>query len=196
LAVLLLGRDFITLWMGKAYEDAYIITAILICARMCGFPTSSMYSMLYGIGKHHIILFTGMFEALLNLGLSLYLVRRIGVAGVAWGTLIPMFVGNVLFVLVASRQTHVTIVEWLKGSMLQPAPFCAVFLGLSYYYCGLFEGSSWPVFILQGCGVVAIYGLLLLPLGLKKRERIMVRARLAAVLALIRGGIITRNSGE
>jgi O-antigen/teichoic acid export membrane protein len=184
LTAIILGRDFITLWMGQGYSDAYLIMVLIMCARMCGFPTVTMYSMLYGIGRHYIILYTGIFEAVLNLGLSLYLVRKIGILGVAWGTLIPMFMGNILFVILASRQIRLGVFEWLKQSLFQPAIFCAIFFGAAYYYCQFFIGHTWPILLIQGAGILVLYGVLLILFGLKKEERSVAMRKLSRLLAL------------
>jgi O-antigen/teichoic acid export membrane protein len=179
LTVLVLGRSFIDLWIGKEYEGAYEIMAILLCARMCGFPTSTMYSMLYGVGKHHIVLFTGLVEAVLNLGLSLYLVKKIGIAGVAWGTLIPMIIGNILFVLVASRRVGISAFEWVGKGMLRALVFSGVFYAAAFYLCSIIDEVSWTMLTVETCMVGLLYAILIVSFGLRRDERARLQASLS-----------------
>jgi O-antigen/teichoic acid export membrane protein len=51
----------------------------------------------YGMEKHKRLAKWGLLEAAANLGLSIFLVRRIGIYGVAWGTVIPSLIIEVLY---------------------------------------------------------------------------------------------------
>ena len=182
LAALVIGKDFIHLWLGPGYSATYYIMAILMCARMCGFPTAPLYSMLYGIGKHHLILYTGIAEAVLNLGLSLFLVQKIGIAGVAWGTFIPMLLGNSVFALFVFRTLNLSIAHWLKKSILQPALFSVVFVAVIFSLCSLFTVVSWYVlFIKVGC-IIAVYAILFVLMGINKKERNQIKVALLSRL--------------
>ena len=84
---LLLGRDFIRLWMGQQYAEPSGGVLMILSLGLFFSATQNMGShMLYGLSKHGVNVWCTSVEAVLNLGLSLVLVRRFGILGVAAGT--------------------------------------------------------------------------------------------------------------
>ena len=84
------ARDFIQRWMGPEFSDSYTILAIILVPLILAMMQKPVNPLLYGISKHKYIAYSNLLEGLANLGLSLALVRRYGIAGVALGTAIPM----------------------------------------------------------------------------------------------------------
>jgi O-antigen/teichoic acid export membrane protein len=178
LAVIAMGDEFITLWMGKSYEDAYWITVVMMISRMAGFPTASMYSMLYGIGKHHIILYTGILEAVSNLILSLILVKKYGILGVAIGTMIPMILVNILFPFLVLKSVEFDFKGWFKAGIIHPLAFCIIFYAGIWSLCHMFQQVSWGNLILKMIMITVIYAILFWFIGLKSHERSILMSRL------------------
>jgi O-antigen/teichoic acid export membrane protein len=84
------GKSFIVRWMGAQYLDSYPCLVVLVLGCTIALWQMPSISLLYGISKHkYLALFTSV-EALANLFLSLLLVRRYGMFGVAFGTFLPM----------------------------------------------------------------------------------------------------------
>jgi O-antigen/teichoic acid export membrane protein len=84
------GKPFITRWMGPQYLDSYPCLVVLVLGCAIALWQMPSVALLYGISKHKFLaLFTSV-EALANLLLSLLLVRRYGMFGVAFGTFFPM----------------------------------------------------------------------------------------------------------
>jgi O-antigen/teichoic acid export membrane protein len=87
---ILLGERFITLWMGEAYgPTAGLILAVLASGYLIGLPFYTISGVLYGLGKHRIVAWSRVSEGIVNLCLSVWLVRHYGLVGVALGTVIP-----------------------------------------------------------------------------------------------------------
>jgi O-antigen/teichoic acid export membrane protein len=78
------------------------------------------------MGRHRLVAFVSLAEAVANLALSLVLVRRYGILGVAIGTAVPVFIAN-LFVLApaACRQVGTTVWSFARAA-LTPAMIGAV----------------------------------------------------------------------
>jgi O-antigen/teichoic acid export membrane protein len=89
--LLLYGKPFIVIWMGTNYLDAYWVLFFLATAAFCEVSQFPSMSYLYGVSRHRFLAYITLGEAALNVVLSLYLVRIIGIAGVALGTTIPCF---------------------------------------------------------------------------------------------------------
>lgn len=84
------GRPFIERWMGKEYLDAYPCLVILILGSTFALWQMPSVNLLYGTSKHRFYALFNSVEGVCNLLLSLLLVGRFGIVGVAMGTFIPM----------------------------------------------------------------------------------------------------------
>jgi len=92
LALLFFGGPFILLWVGGDFTPAISVLHLLIVAAVVFFPQMIANSVLLGISKHKIAFYILAAEAVANIGLSLLLVGRYGIMGVALGTAIPQLI--------------------------------------------------------------------------------------------------------
>jgi len=90
------GRAFIERWMGPGYVDAYPVLVVLTLGMMFALWQAPSVALLYGTSKHKFYALSNTVEGVANLVLSLLLVRRYGMIGVALGTVIPMSVIKLL----------------------------------------------------------------------------------------------------
>src|SRR5690606_12641860 len=89
-AFVMLGDRFIHLWMGPEFAGpAGTVLRILACGILVASPQYIFGAVLYGVSRHQITAKLRIGEAIVNLGLSIWLVQIMGVAGVALGTAIP-----------------------------------------------------------------------------------------------------------
>lgn len=99
------GELLIRTWMGKEFGSSATVLVILVAAQLVSLPTVVTRKALLAIGQVRLPAFIDLGEALLNLVLSLILIQFWGVVGVAWGTLIPLTVVEIGFLLpYAARQ--------------------------------------------------------------------------------------------
>src|SRR5438067_3196825 len=86
-ALLCLGTDFIHVRMGDDYaRHAHAVILLLTFGLFFSFTENIGAHMLFGLSKHRVNVWCTGSEALLNLALSILLVRRFGIYGVAAGT--------------------------------------------------------------------------------------------------------------
>lgn len=86
------GKAFINCWMGHAYVDAYPVLVILSIAMFLEMWQSTTVNALYATLHQKTYAKVNLSEALANLVLSLMLAPRLGMIGIALGTLIPSIV--------------------------------------------------------------------------------------------------------
>ena len=133
--IILVGRPFILRWMGSNYLDAYPVLVALMIAMIFEAIHNPSNNVLYAISKHRYLAWVNIVEGVANLGLSLLLVRRWGILGVALGTTIPLMVSR-LFVL--------------------PAYVCrSIGLSLAKYYLNIAATSAYTVSYLALFAVIA-----------------------------------------
>jgi O-antigen/teichoic acid export membrane protein len=98
ITLLLRGKTFIGLWMGPQYsQTSGTILQILLISQFFTIANSTAGQIAYGVDKHKSVALWASIEAAFNLGLSLVLVKTIGLYGVAWGTSISMGLIHLIF---------------------------------------------------------------------------------------------------
>jgi O-antigen/teichoic acid export membrane protein len=91
------GETFIRLWMGPQYaHPAAVVMKILLLSVVFSSANSTSGGVAYGMEKLKRVTLWAVVEATVNLTLSVILVRKIGIYGVAWGTAIPSAIIEVL----------------------------------------------------------------------------------------------------
>jgi O-antigen/teichoic acid export membrane protein len=115
------GRPLLVRWMGAAFEAGAVPLYVLALAGVVLVGQGPLGNILLGTGRHRLVAFVSLAEAVANLVLSVVLVRRFGLVGVAIGTAVPIFIAN-LFVLLpaACRQVYVPLPRFLR--LVLPAP--------------------------------------------------------------------------
>jgi O-antigen/teichoic acid export membrane protein len=98
LALALRGKTFIGLWMGPQYSEiSGTVLQILLVSQFFAIANGTAASIIMAIDKHKPLAQWAVVEALLNLGLSITLVKTIGIYGVAWGTSISIVFVHLIF---------------------------------------------------------------------------------------------------
>ncbi|RMG34961.1 MAG: polysaccharide biosynthesis protein, partial [Planctomycetota bacterium] len=149
------GQQLIRAWVGEGYDAAYVVLVILLGAQIVAAPADVVRSLLFGAGLVRVPALLNVAKAVANIALSLILIRRFGIYGVAFGTLIPV-VAIELTALVpyALRRLQIgprfVLTELLAPQML---PLATLFA-----YCKLLDAAGivaprWPDLLLTaGCG--------------------------------------------
>ncbi|MFQ5561236.1 MAG: lipopolysaccharide biosynthesis protein, partial [Nitrospinota bacterium] len=121
-----LGDQFILLWLGTGFHESYIIFCILMAARVSVMTHDIMVISVVGIGKNKFFGWLSVFEMLANLTLSLILVKKIGLLGVAFGTLLPLLITRSIIVPVyCSKIVHISLKEYLSN-IISPTVVCSI----------------------------------------------------------------------
>ncbi|TRX57941.1 oligosaccharide flippase family protein [Thalassomonas sp. M1454] len=116
------GDQFIGMWMG---DDFRIPSGKILVIFLCGYTfllgQLVAHGILKGIGKHKWLAITLLFEATLNLCISLLLAPVYGIYGVAIGTAIPMVVMNLLIIpYITSYQLKINVYKYMLNSFAMP----------------------------------------------------------------------------
>ncbi len=148
---LLRGTSFIQLWMGAEYGvQSGRVLWILALALIFVAGDQVATSIVMGIGKYRLMVIVVCVEALCNVVLSIALVRRMGIAGVAWGTTLPSMVMSLLFWPWYVRYAlGIPIRSYLISTWFRPALAVMPFALLTYCIETLWPAPNLPVFFLQ-----------------------------------------------
>lgn len=93
--LIIYGKFFIENWMGKKFLGAYPVLAILTFSLTIALSQQVSIGVLQSVNKHKYFSMIVIIESLSNLVLTLILVRKFGIIGVAIGTAIPMILTKI-----------------------------------------------------------------------------------------------------
>jgi O-antigen/teichoic acid export membrane protein len=166
-AVLFLrGGTFISLWMGAEYgaTSGYLLQ-ILILSNLLAAGNGVSGSIAFGVGKHKPFALWQCAEAVVNVLLTLWLVkgRALGVAGVAWGVTLPgLMTQGLLWPIYITRLVQYPVSRYLREAWFRPAlavlPFAAGCVWAEHYL----STPGLTIFFLQLGATLVLYAIGLL----------------------------------
>jgi len=119
---ILRGKTFIALWMGPSYaETSGKVLSVLTIGMIVGMASCVPWSVTFGLGRHKSLVPLYLVESLANLGLSIVLVRSMGIVGVAWGTTIPELLFSAVFwPWFMSKTLHIPVLQFIRSAWMRP----------------------------------------------------------------------------
>jgi O-antigen/teichoic acid export membrane protein len=180
---IVLGGRFISLWMGESYAPTSgKVLIVLATAHLVGLPHYTISAVLYGLGKHRIIAMLRVLEATANVALSVILVQRYGLVGVALGTLIPHVIvaGGVLPAVMPSV-LPISLRSYYIATYVRPLlasiPFWAVCCFIEMVVA---PKTLWFFFAIGGAGLVTyVVPCWCVSLSADERRQVRNRVRVA-----------------
>ncbi len=152
------ASPLINRWMGPGFESAVLPLQVLAATGIVFVGQGPLGNILLGTGRQRLVALSTLGEAIVNLVLSLILVRRYGLLGVAVGTIIPVAIFN-LFVLApaACRQMRIGLMEFARSVAVAPfiGSIIATLAGMALREW--WPPQSIPVILGEGAAVGAVY---------------------------------------
>jgi O-antigen/teichoic acid export membrane protein len=162
----------LTRWMGAGFEAGVVPFYVLALTGIVLVGQGPLGNILLGTGQHRLVAYVSLGEALANLVLSVFLVRRFGMLGVAVGTAVPVLFVNVFIMVPAvCRQFRLTYAGFLHRILPAPCsgviPAVALCLILRLKY----PPTSVPTILLEGALVGIVYLLAVFAIGFDRQVR-------------------------
>ena len=196
-AVIGFGRPLLVRWMGPAFESGAVPLYVLALTGVVLVGQGPLGNLLLGTGRHRLVAFVSLGEAIANLILSVILVRRFGLLGVAIGTAVPIAIANLCVLLPAAcRQAQVPLTNFLR--LVLPAPLAGAVPAIAL--CVALRTSLPPASLTAVLGEASLVGLVYLiavcGFGFDReiRARYLSYARLALTSTRLAGAAIETAS--
>lgn len=189
LFLIVLGPRFLAWWIGPQFEvPAGRVLQILMLGNLVFLPVRGVaLPMMMGLGKPRIPAFSFLGVGFLNLGMSLWLVRSLGLDGVAIGTAVP----NVLFALIvlflAGRELNVGVREYVGYAFGRTVISAVPVVLLLLWFRNELGVDSLPGLFVAGVASVVLFGALSVWFVYRDDPRMDLQAMVAARLG--RGGV-------
>jgi O-antigen/teichoic acid export membrane protein len=149
-AYLVLGETFINLWMGPQYGPTSAKVLVILTCGYFGFLSQSVANVIFhGLGKLKYIAYLNISLAVVNLGLSIVLVKWLGAYGSALGTAIPLtIIGLIIYPIYICRTVKLGILQYVGKAYLRPLLASLPFLTLLLICHQLLNINSYGRFIM------------------------------------------------
>ena len=167
------GGPLIHAWMGPGFDDSLGALIALAVASAILVAHAPMNKVLIARRRHRMVAATWIGESFINLVLSVALVRRFGLTGVAIGTALPLAVGHLGILLPAAcRAVDVTLPAAIR-QMFGPALGGLVTgtIGAAIIRTAVRGPSSFRLVLAELALTVATYAVGVLLLGSNRRMR-------------------------
>jgi len=185
LFLVVLGPRFIAWWVGPQFErSAGEVLQILMISYLVFLPVRGVaLPILMGLGKPRLPTIGFLIAGLLNLALSILLVRPLGLAGVALGTAIPNVLFAALVLVQACRELETPVTEYLRYVFPRAALGALPVLGLLLWFKLGLEVRSLGGLAGAGVAMVVLFGLTWVFFVYRNDRYVDLRARLPLVRA-------------
>ena len=173
-----LGREFISLWMGPEFVDAYIWFLIMAIPLVVPMTQSIGINIIEAKNMHQFRALVYFFIALANILLTVILVKLFGTIGAPIGTGLAMLIGNTFIInWYYSKKVGLEIGRFFREVYLKLAPAILIALLacliLNYF---VVTAQGWLLFLVKGIAVVMIYVAAIWLSGLNKQEKMEILA--------------------
>jgi O-antigen/teichoic acid export membrane protein len=178
--IILLGPEFVRLWVGPGFEKAYLSLTILGAANIIGQSQSAATAYFNGIGRQAVMAVVTLSEGFLSIILSLVLGLKFGLTGVAAGITISMvLVQAIAFPIYICHFLKVNLWNYFRHCMLGPWAITAVLVIVAEILVHHGNVHTWPHLIISAMLFSVIFSSAAYLLVLTPPERInLVRSAL------------------
>ena len=147
IAFIVMGKPFITLWMGEKYNQSATILTILSISFFGLLSQNISYSILTGIGKLKAVAIQQILTATANIILSAVMVRRYGLAGVAIGMVIPMITAYIFWLpIYITRVVKIPYIKYFREAFRPPCVAAVPFTCLIIFFRIFLYPENYAVF--------------------------------------------------
>lgn len=180
---LILGREFIHLWVDESYDDAYLGILLLIIPNLFYYSLQIANTAMM-LQKHvKIQALTNLVCGILNVILAFIWARDYGALGACFSIFVTYTVRNVGYFIAYYKLLHLNIKKiCLECYLPLGIPMLlTVALGLGVNH--LLSSGGWLMFAVKVVAVTLLYAVLVLLIGLKGEERRQIGQKISGMLS-------------
>jgi O-antigen/teichoic acid export membrane protein len=171
------GKEFLRLWAGPAYEQAYYIVLIVVISSLVPRIQASINAIAQAYNKHGFLTTMYFLMGVANVGISIFLVKFMGIVGTAVGTAIALIIGNTIGAnIYFSKEFNINVKRCLKDTFSGIALVCmlTLFCGLALNILLGYKGFT--IFFVKVSLLIAIYAILMMWIGFNNNEKTLLKS--------------------
>jgi O-antigen/teichoic acid export membrane protein len=172
----------VAVWMGPGFADSLPALYVLAAAGTVLVAAGPLGNLLLARGRHRVVAFSCLGEAVLNLVLSIWLVRRYGIVGAAVGTAVSVTISNVLVQMPAAcRLLDMPIGAFLRRISAPALIALAPGVAAAWLLRTTASPSTFVDIVIAGAIVGVVYVAAFIGLGLDRVDRLRYFGRMRRV---------------
>lgn len=188
LVAILLGRDFIKLFVPENFKDpngAALVLIILLVGLIPDLMTKVSINALQAVKKHRFYAYQTIIEGIANLILSIMLVVPFGIYGVALGTAIPALVTKLIIQpIYCCRILQISWGQYMFNVLVKP--LLVVGSIVLWYNSNInFTAKTYPPLFLKGAVIFLLYSIIAYMFCLDEESRQLIKEKLKRFPAIM-----------
>lgn len=179
------GRQFIAIWAGAGYEEAYYVALLVMIPVTVPLIQNTGLNILYAMNKHQFRSVVYLCIALLNVGLTFWWVEKYGIIGAAMATCVAYVLGNILIInWYYYKKIGINIPLFWKN-ILHMCPVMFVMGAAGWFVLDHLRIDNWFVFFALAAVYTVIYWVLAYLFMMNNYEKAFIRAIKAFILKMM-----------
>ena len=186
--VLVVGYYFLSIWMGPHYaEKCAVILSIMFVTQAVKGPQLLSYSILLATSRHKIFSFYNFCFSILNLALSIILIQKYELIGVAVGTAITQIIFyGIITPILANRVLGSSLWAYTRDTYLRAIPSTLTLLLVLAYLCSRVTPDGYFLLLGQAFIAALCYAFVAYFTLLTSKERVFVLTAGKGIIARAR----------
>ena len=168
------GKQFIQLWVGDGYEEAFFVACVLMFAYIFTLTESIGSQILWAKNEHKEQAILKFLIVVLNVILTIFLIKWKPVIGATIGTFISLILGDIMVMnIIFKKKIGISLKQYYIGLLkgILPSLTISAVVGYLFSWIGL---NGWLGFIINVMVMIGVYGVCMLLFGLNKYEKNLV----------------------
>lgn len=187
-AFIAFGRQFIDIWVGEGYEEAYGVALFVLIPIIIPLVQNTGLNMLYALNKHRFRSVSYACIAVLNVILTFFLVESHGIIGAAAATCIAYIIGHV-FLMNWYYQKKIGIdIPLFWKNIIKMSPVMIVCGTLAWFILDRVGIDGWGDFFMYAVIYSAVYLGLAYIFMMNDYERTLISSPVRKILRKLKRG--------
>ena len=171
---LVCGRSFIALWVGDSKMDAYWVALLLMAVYMFVLTESIGTQILWAKNEHREQSLLKLAIVLINIILTIVLIKWNPLYGATIGTAISIFLGDVVVMnYIFAKKIKISLLRYYTGLCKGIVP-CLIAVTIIGYLFSLLKLSGWIGLAANIVAMVVAYGFCMLKFGMNQYEKALL----------------------
>lgn len=170
----LLGNDFIKLWVGVGFDEVYMSAILLIIPSIFYLPQQIAQTSIIATDKIKDQSLVYMLMALINLGLAFYFSSFLGAVGAAISIMISYTIRNIGMNFIYKVKLDLNIKRFFIDVFIKLLPTVVIVSLFGYGISRMFEPNTWTYLLVKTVGITAIYTVCIWLLYMNKFEKVLL----------------------
>lgn len=165
------GKEFIRLWAGNGYEEAYYITLLLIAPVSIPLCQTLGVDIQRALNKHQYRSFVYTCVAIGNVLISIPLIKELGAIGAAAGTMVSMVLGNVIVMNILYEKVIGLDIRNFWKEIVRGTPSIVLPLAVAVILKMFVPISTLSELLIEGVVFIVLYVVCVYSFAIKDNER-------------------------